>query len=154
MAQVCYYFALVPSFGFQFFAFMYFRAASKPLDEEASHLSVMCEDCGGSCLLVKHVSRCTHLSSSPVASTTEFASFSLGRVAEGAAFFFIVEPEEEFDASNSFLAQGLAADAPCALQWDKDRCIRYGPRLGEHMVSRYALAQSVVKCLPVEGKPI
>ena len=36
---------------------------------------------------------------------------------------------------------------------DKDRCIRYGLRLGEHMVSRSSLAKSVVKCLPVEDIP-
>ena len=84
----------------------------------------------------------------------QHAECTIYELCSGAWWRLVVEPEEEFDASNSFLAQGLAADAPCALQWDKDRCIRYGPRLGEHMVSRYALAQSVVKCLPVEGKPI
>ena len=32
-------------------------AANKPLDEEDADAAVMCEECGGYCLLVKHVSR-------------------------------------------------------------------------------------------------
>ena len=52
------------------------------------------------------------------------------------------------------LARTVATSAR-HLEWsiDKDRCIRYGLRLGEHMVSRSSLAKSVVKCLPVEDIP-
>lgn len=105
---------------------MFFRAATKPLDEEGSDAAVMCEECGGCCLLVKHVSRCTQLPWSPVASTTDSASLALGRVAEGALRLVVLCPEESFDASSWHRAHSLNEEAPCALQWDKDRCSYYG----------------------------